>query len=453
MRTGIAIVVLASILGGCQLSSEDTPSLSNDDLTKVITKVTDVMVHDVTNPPLAARFYAYICLSGYEVMALNDSMHESMQNRLNAYPAIKAPDIEGYAAPLSSLLAMLETAAKLQPSGFVLKDYQEQVLDSCAQLGYSEETLAQSLAYAQAVSEQVLAYAQADYYNKTSNFPKYTPAQEAGHWYPTPPAYFAAVEPYFNRVRPLTLDSASQFKPAPPVAFSEEKDSPFFKLLYEVYQEGSTLPHDHRVIASFWDCNPFAMQSTGHLMVAAKKISPGAHWMGITGIACRVAKKEFAEALKMHTVVSVGLMDAFLSCWDEKYRSNRIRPETAIRKYIDPSWVPLLQTPPFPEYTSGHSTISGASAYILTHYLGDNFAFTDDVEVPYGVPARSFPSFIHAAREAAVSRLYGGIHYRDANENGTAQGLRVGEWVISTVERESKNGELAATLQAEESSQ
>ncbi len=426
--------MFASALG-CQPSKERTPALQTDDIAQVITQVTDVMVHDVTNPPLAARFFAYICLSGYEVIALNDSAYHSMHGRLNEYPAIEPPTIEGYATPLSALLAMLETASKLQPSGYMLAEYQQHLLDSCARLGYSKETLRQSLAYAQAVSKQILAYAQADGYNKTSTYPKYTPIQEAGHWYPTPPAYFAAVEPYFNRVRPLTMDSASQFKPAPPVPFSEDQDSPFFQLLYEVYEEGVTLPEDHRRVASFWDCNPFAMQNTGHLMVALKKISPGAHWMGITGIACRDAQKNFADAMKIHTTVAVGLMDTFLSCWDEKYRSNRIRPETAIRKYIDPTWEPLLQTPPFPEYTSGHSTISGAAAYMLTYYLGGNFSFTDDVEVPYGVPARTFPSFINAAQEAAVSRLYGGIHYRDSNENGTAQGLKVGQWVISKVEK------------------
>lgn len=433
MRIGFMMSMLVILGWGCQ-SSTPPPELGNDDINKIITKVTEVMVHDVTNPPLAARFFAYICLSGYEVMALNDSTYESMQGRLNEFPAIESPEVEGYSVSLSAMLAMLETASKLQPSGQVIADYQQQFLDSCAQLGYSEAMLTQSLAYAQGVSQQVLAYAQKDGYNKTSNYPKYTPTREDGYWYPTPPAYFSAVEPHFNKVRPLTMDSASQFKPAPPAPFSEDKDSPFFKMLYEVYEEGVELPDDHRTIASFWDCNPFAMQNTGHLMVALKKISPGAHWMGITGIACREAEKGFPEALHLHTVVAVGLMDAFLSCWDEKYRSNRIRPETAIRKYIDPTWEPLLQTPPFPEYTSGHSTISGASGYILTYYLGDDFAFTDDVEVRYGIPARQFSSFMAAAKEAATSRLYGGIHYRDANENGTAQGLNVGKWVISTVE-------------------
>ena len=164
--------------------------------------------------------------------------------------------------------------------------------------------------------------------------------------------------------------------------------------------------------------------------MSSKKISPGAHWLGITGIVCDKAKKSFDESMLIYTTVSIGLMDAFMSCWDEKFRSNRIRPETAIRKYIDPNWQPLLQTPPFPEYVSGHSTISAASATILTHYLGDNFSFTDSVEVSYGLPARTFSSFRQAADEAGISRFYGGIHFMDAIEHGSIQGQKVGEWVL-----------------------
>jgi hypothetical protein len=170
------------------------------------------------------------------------------------------------------------------------------------------------------------------------------------------------------------------------------------------------------------------------MMVGMKKISPGAHWLGITGIACQQAKLDFARTMKIHTVVSLGLMDGFISCWDEKFRSNRIRPETAIRKYIDVAWKPLLQTPPFPEYLSGHSTISSASAVILTHYLGDNFGYTDTVEERYGLPARKFNSFQEAAIEAGLSRFYGGIHFMDAIDNGRSQGLQVGEWVINKIE-------------------
>ena len=175
------------------------------------------------------------------------------------------------------------------------------------------------------------------------------------------------------------------------------------------------------------------MQDGGHLQYGFKKISPGAHWLGIAGIACLNANKGFEETMQIYTSVSIGLMDAFICCWDEKYRSNRVRPETAIRKYIDPQWAPLLQTPPFPEYLSGHSVISNASAAILTHYFGNNFSYSDSVEVAYGLPSRAFQSFQQAAAEAAISRFYGGIHFMDAITNGQQQGTKVGAWVLQKI--------------------
>ncbi|MBX2840628.1 MAG: vanadium-dependent haloperoxidase [Flammeovirgaceae bacterium] len=431
------ILVLIIFLITCQEEKKNIISLQNKDISKTITKLTDIMVYDVTNPPLASRFFAYSCISGYEVIALNDSKYNSLYGVLNDFPEIQKPEVVNYSTSMSAILAILETAKKLQPSGIMLEDYKKEFLDSCLQVGFSKSIIENSEKYAQNISTQILKYAQADNYNKTTSLPKYTPKEGKAYWYPTPPAYFGAVEPHFNTLRPFTLDSGAQFKPLPPVPFSEDPESDYFKMLQEVYEEGISLSEETRTIASFWDCNPFAMQTTGHLMVALKKISPGAHWMGITGIACEQADKGFNESMKIHTIVSSGMMDAFLSCWDEKYRSNRIRPETAIRKYIDPRWEPLLQTPPFPEYTSGHSTVSGAVGHILTHYFGDNFSFVDNVEVKYGLPDRKFDSFMIAAREAAVSRLYGGIHYRDANENGSAQGINIGKWVVQTVEGES----------------
>jgi hypothetical protein len=153
--------------------------------------------------------------------------------------------------------------------------------------------------------------------------------------------------------------------------------------------------------------------------------------MGIVGIAAEQAGLDFNRTLLLHTLTALTLHDAFASCWDEKYRSNRVRPETVINRYIDSKWKPLLQTPPFPEYSSGHSVISTAVAEILTAFIGENFSFTDTVETYIGLPPRRFASFRAAAAEARISRLYGGIHFRDAIENGGEQGRRIGEFIIS----------------------
>jgi hypothetical protein len=164
-------------------------------------------------------------------------------------------------------------------------------------------------------------------------------------------------------------------------------------------------------------------------MFALKKISPGAHWIGITKIVARNRNADVHTTMAAYANVSIAIADAFISCWDEKYRSNLIRPETIINKVLDKNWYPVLQTPPFPEYTSGHSVVSGAASVILTDFFGDNIAFDDDTELPYDLPVRSYRSFNHAAEEAAISRMYGGIHYRKAIDEGLKQGRDVGEYV------------------------
>lgn len=434
MKTLLGFALLLLSLSACQRESGTLPPLGIGVIDQVTDRMTDVMVHDVTNPPLAARFFAYACLSGYEVVAQHDSTYHSMAGVLNGFPTIEKPaDLTSAHCQLSAALAMLATARKMQPSGTLLQACEDKLLDSCRTLGFSDETIDQSKQYALAVSKQILAYAKADRYNRISNFPRYTPTAGAGNWYPTPPGFFAPVEPYFNTIRPFTLDTANQFRPVPPVPFSTTRNSPFFALMKQNHDE--QLSEGEKQIAAFWDCNPFALEDNGHLLVGMKKISPGAHWMGITGIACRAAKVDFAKAMRVHTAVAIALTDGFICCWDEKFRSNRIRPETAIRAHLDPNWKPFLQTPPFPEYLSGHSTISSASAVILTHYFGDKFDYTDTVENRFGLPARSYQSFSEAAQEAGQSRFYGGIHFMDAITNGQIQGQKVGEWVLKTMER------------------
>ena len=432
-RFTVIACILSVVLTACK--HKEKIDFTNKDISAVITKMTDIMLHDITNPPLCTRFFSYACLAGYEVIAQNNAGFKSMHGLLNGYPKMQKPDTPGvYSTSLTALLAMMETAKKMQPSGKQMQVFEDKFIDSCIALGIDKRVLDDSKNYAVAISKQILAYAKADGYNKISNLSRYTPLKGDGYWYPTPPGFIAAVEPYFNTVRSFTLDSNSQFRPSRPLPFNAKAGSPFYGLSQAVYKEGKELPANHRLIAAFWDCNPYAMQDEGHLQYGFKKISPGSHWMGITGIACLKGNKSFEESMKIFTQVSIALMDAFICCWDEKYRSNRIRPETAIRRYIDPSWQPLLQTPPFPEYLSGHAVISASSAVILSHYFGEHFSYRDSVEVTYGIPPRNFTSFQEAASEAGVSRFYGGIHFMDAVQNGRQQGLQVGRWVLQKLQ-------------------
>ena len=185
----------------------------------------------------------------------------------------------------------------------------------------------------------------------------------------------------------------------------------------------------------FWnlDCNPFIMNVKGHVMFATKKISPGGHWMNITRVTCNIGKADFVHSAEAYVRVSLSLIDGFIICWDEKYRSKVVRPETYINQHIDENWIPVLQTPPFPEYTSGHSVISNSAAVALTGLFGDNFQYRDSTETEFGLTARNFKSFYNAADEASVSRLYGGIHYRPAIENGILQGRALGAYIQQSI--------------------
>lgn len=428
------LLILTSLFLGLACSRKENlvVELNPTDVEMVIQQMTDVMIHDVTNPPLAARFFAYSCLAANEVIALHDTTIMSMYGKLNEFPNIKIPkggtEIN---KDIAALLAMYETAKVLQPSGKLMGDFEDKWIDSLLKKGVSKEVMDQSQAFAKEVSLQIIKYAKADKYKKISALPRYTPKKEEGTWYPTPPGYFPPVEPHFNTIRSFTLERADQFKPEPPIPFSADKKAPFYALMNEIRE--LRLDDEKKEIAAFWDCNPFALFDNGHLLVGMKKISPGAHWMGIANIACIQAGISFSKAIQVNTVLAVGLMDGFQSCWDEKYRSNRIRPETAIRKYLDPKWTPFLQTPPFPEYLSGHSTISSVSAVILTHFFGKEFTYTDTVEERYGLKARTYSSFEQAAEEAGISRFYGGIHFTDAIENGQIQGHAVGKHVLKKV--------------------
>ena len=200
--------------------------------------------------------------------------------------------------------------------------------------------------------------------------------------------------------------------------------------MMEVKQTGDSLNDEQKNIADFWDDNPFKMNVSGHIMFATKKFSPPGHWMNIVGIAAQKANADFSTTVAAYTETAISLFDAFISCWDEKFRSNLVRPETVINKYIASDWQPYIQTPPFPSHTSGHATISAAAAEVMTNWFGDKLSFIDTSSLEFGIQSRQIVSFREAAKEAAMSRLYGGIHYRFDNEHGSETGIKIGEFIL-----------------------
>jgi hypothetical protein len=403
----------------------------SEDYTRVIHAVSAVMIHDVVAPTSASRYYAYATLPGYLVMMQYDAAeYKPLKVALNDFPATPLiPSAENFNSSLAIIYATVRMGQELLPSGFLLDTLESEVLDK-AQKKLGPVDVQQTVDYANVLVKLVMSYAVQDRFREIFGYLKYTPLNSDSTWKPTPPAYMQALDPYWNRLRPFTLDSASQFRPLPFVPFSADPGSAFYRLARETYEIGLNLTEEQKAIANFWDCNPFALQQIGHIDYGVKKISPGGHWMSITGIACLKSKASFEKTVQAHTLVGLALADAFISCWDEKYRGHRIRPETFINEKMDRSWRPLLQTPPFPEYPSGHSVASNAAATVLTQLFGENFAYDDHTEVEFDLPVRSFQSFHQAADEASISRLYGGIHFRDGVLNGAAQGKKVGEQVL-----------------------
>ncbi|HEX6171506.1 MAG TPA: vanadium-dependent haloperoxidase [Chitinophagaceae bacterium] len=427
MKTFFILVFMVPVFLQAQMSKV---KLNKPSVQQQVWNLTEVMYHDVVNPPAAARFYSYALLTGYEILSRLNPGTPSLQHLLKQYPTDKIERPANLNTELTVLYGILETGKNIIPSGYLLEEKQKALLTFYTSMPDAKSFVDSSVAFAKLVSKSIVQYSRTDGYFQLSIKKRYKPIDNESAWKPTPPEYMAAVEPYWRTIRCFFLDSAAAFKPISAIEFNKDKASGFYKLVKEVYDATNQLTDEQKLIANYWDCNPFAVQFQGHMSIGLKKISPGGHWMSIAGIASQKAKLDFTNTVMIHTVVALTLHDAFISCWDEKYRSNRIRPETAINRYIDEKWKPLLQTPPFPEYSSGHSVISTAAAEVLTFFLGDNFSFTDTTETYIGLPARDFTSFRNAAAEARISRLYGGIHFRDAIENGGEQGRRTGEFIL-----------------------
>lgn len=407
--------------------------------------LTEVMVTDVASPPVAARIYAYSSLAAY--LAVKEAGATFNHDDILAHTYLDSHDWKLGHPTISSpefaaIYSMLKVGEAIMPSGYLLKEKQEKWVQTALNTKIiTKKSLQAHLDFASAVAGQVMEVAKMDGYLQLSTLNRYTPQEGEGYWYPTPPAYIAAVEPEWRTIRPFFIKDLEAFAPAPMAAFDMTEGSPFHVQLMEVYTTANELDDEKKLIANFWDCNPFKVEFTGHMAMGVKKISPGGHWMGITGIAAQKAKLSFEETAFIHALTGMSLHDAFISCWKAKYDTDRIRPETVINQKLDQRWRPLLQTPPFPEYTSGHSVISQAAAVVLTGYFGDNFSFIDSSETYFGLPERSFPSFLDASGEAAISRLYGGIHFRDAIEEGVKQGEQIGKMIWQNFDSSGKVAE------------
>ncbi|HEX2533767.1 MAG TPA: vanadium-dependent haloperoxidase [Chitinophagaceae bacterium] len=434
--TVVRLLCLVTLfLSACTGKKADPALLADPEVVhRNMDQVTRVIIHDVFSPPVASRIYAYTSLAAYEALRHhNPGQAPSIAAQLNGFAAMPQPESgKEYNYLLAATKALFTVAEKVTFSRDTLVNYQKKLYDQFASL-MEEDTYQRSLAFGEAVGQKVLERTTKDFYKETRGMAKFLGSNQPGLWRPTPPDYMDGAEPWWERIQPLAIDSAAQFRCPPPPAYSTDTTSDFFRVASEVYTIGKNLTPEQREIAKYWDDNPFVLEHAGHTTYANKKITPVGHWIGITTIACRQKGLDPLQAAQTYVLTATVIFDTFIACWAEKYRTNVVRPITVINELIDRNWTPLLQTPPFPEYTSGHSGISAAAATVLTQRFGEKFAFEDTSDFEYIGMKRRFPSFHDAALEASISRVYGGIHYRTGVDAGNMQGKKIGSYVLEKI--------------------
>jgi hypothetical protein len=390
--------------------------------------VLELVRHTPTfSPPVASRAFAYFGVTGYEVVASRpDSPLLTLSGQLNALTPLPDRDADAtYDEGVILNAAMAVTAntyfSNTGPTGQrALEAITRKMAESVA-ADLPADVVKRSEEYGRKVAGHIIAWSETDGGAVVENmgFPRdYTVSKEPGRWVPTSPVQQQQVPllPDWGKVRTFAMPNGATCGLPPPPAYSEDPNSQFYKEAHEVYEAVNHLDSDQRAIARFWSDDPMLSPT------------PPGHWISITWQILGETNAPIDKAVEAFALLGVAVADGFIGCWDAKFEYNLIRPLTYITKHIDPKWQALLITPPFPEYPSGHSTQSGAAAVALTHLFGENYAFVDSTHEADGLVPRKFKSFWHAADEAGMSRLYGGIHFRAAIEQGLDQGRCIGEY-------------------------
>ncbi len=406
---------------------------------KTVKELNEVVKFVGFAPIVASRNYTYANIAAYECIAAGyPKEYNSLGGQLNGFKI----DLSGLTAKpvdyeFASMLSFCKVGEAVTFPEGSMKDYVDSLKKAAKANGMPSDMFDNSVVFADSVSANILRWSKKDNYAQTRSASRYTVIDTPGRWVPTPPAYASALEPHWNEIRTMVMDSASQFAPPPPMKFNVlDKNDPYYKQVMAVKNTVDSLTDEQKHIAEFWDDLGGKLNVVGHIQFVTKKFSPPGHWMNIVGIAAEKSKASFRKTVAAYTLTSICMFDAFIQCWDAKFRDNTVRPETVINKYFDQDWRPYLQTPPFPEYTCGHSTVSSASASALTKMFGDNFNYTDSSEMEFGIANRSFKSFRDAAEENNLARFYGGIHFHPSCLVSSDYGQRVGDFIVGKLKLE-----------------
>ena len=389
----------------------------------------DTVKAERTTPPPASRVYGSTAVALYESLVDGTRKNRSLVGQLSDLDSVPRPSRhKDYHWPTVANAVLADTIRGLYPtisqaSLDAINGLEQSHASQFAER-VSRNVYERSVAHGRAVAAAILDWASTDGFSTFDNC-AYVPAPVAGAWEPTPPSFSPnRLQPCWGFIRQMVM-AAGECPPPVHPAFSTAPSSEFYAAGQEVYAVGLGLTVEQKMIADYWSDGPGA---TG---------TPPGHWMAIVSQIARNDDLSLAAAAEAYARVGIAVHDAFIACWDAKYIYNLQRPVTYINEHFDAAWLPYIVTPVFPAYTSGHSTQSGAAATVLTDLFGA-MKFKDTTHIDHGlVPPqepRRFWSFDEAAAEAAVSRLYGGIHYTFDHQAGLASGQCIGRTISERVD-------------------
>ena len=428
----ILVVLLLLINSSAMAEVAQSPNSADQSSSEVASSwfelLYDIVKAERTAPPQASRIYGITSVALYESIVPGSAQNRSLVGQLNALLFVPPANKKTHHWPAVANAALANVIRGLFPNISAASLHAIKSLElsfaSRFQTEIAKPDYDRSVARGQAVASAILMWAAGDGFSMNNNCP-YNPPAVLGAWRPTPPAFNPnPLQPCWGNIRPMVLTSGSECPPVGHPPFSTNNASAFYAAALEVYNVGISLTAEQKTIADYWADGAGA---TG---------TPPGHWIAIVSQIARTDRLTLAEAAEAYARVGIAVHDAFIECWNAKYVYNLQRPVTYINDNINASWTTYIVTPNFPTYTSGHSTQSGAAARVLTDMFGIK-RFTDTTHTNHSLTPpqqpRTFNSFAEAAAEAAVSRLYGGIHYTFDNNDGLASGQCIGQKISERV--------------------
>ena len=423
------------LLTNCTNKLKDKNEILNHDiLSECNLAIQNAVVLDGVTPPVAARRYFYSCVAAFEAIQPLDSNLVSTTTQFNGLDSIIGFDPNlNYCGDLVALVAYTSTAKALVYREDSINSFRERKLEYYKNK-LDASVFENSFKWGEKVSNNILNWAKTDTFEQIRGRDLYLAKNSPLFWQPTPSEYMQAIEPQWRHIRPNLIDSASQFRSnlPEPAAYelneSGESINPEFnKLMREVYNESLEVDSQELLMARYWDDNPNSTFHYGHATIKVLKVSPAGHWLSMFSTVSRQKNYSLFESAEGMLRVSAAMFDGFIGAWEAKYHYEYIRPVTVIRRHIDSAWLPAIETPAFPEYPSAHSVVSSAAATVLTNIFGE-YEFIDSAENEFGMGVRKFSNFREASDEACMSRLYGGIHFREGIEYGKLVGNAIGDF-------------------------